>query len=232
MSSGQAPGGGSSAWSPARRLAFSAAGPAGIDWIPHQEVTAISAPKQPEVRVNERIRVPQVRVIADDGEQAGVLPIREALALAQSRGLDLVEVSPTARPPVCRIMDYGKFKYEQNRRARKARKKQHVMHLKEIKMRPKIDGHDYDFKMEHARQFLAARDKVKFTITFRGREMAHPEHGHRLIQRIIAELIEAATVETPPRSEGRMLTMVMMPKPPKGGVKAETLKETTEATDR
>ena len=188
-------------------------------------MTAISAPKQPEVRVNERIRVPQVRVIADDGEQAGVLPVREALALAQSRGLDLVEVSPTARPPVCRIMDYGKFKYEQNRRARKARKKQHVMHLKEIKMRPKIDEHDYDFKMEHARQFLAARDKVKFTITFRGREMAHPEHGHKLIQRIIAELVEAATVETPPRSEGRMLTMVMMPKPPKGGVKAETVKE-------
>ena len=177
--------------------------------------------------MNERIRVPQVRVIADDGEQAGVLPVREALALAQSRGLDLVEVSPTARPPVCRIMDYGKFKYEQNRRARKARKKQHVMHLKEIKMRPKIDEHDYDFKMEHARQFLAARDKVKFTITFRGREMAHPEHGHKLIQRIIAELVEAATVETPPRSEGRMLTMVMMPKPPKGGVKAETVKEST-----
>ena len=198
--------------------------------ISSQEVTAISAPKQPEVRVNERIRVPQVRVIADDGEQAGVLPIREALALAQSRGLDLVEVSPTARPPVCRIMDYGKFKYEQNRRARKARKKQHVMHLKEIKMRPKIDGHDYDFKMEHARQFLAARDKVKFTITFRGREMAHPEHGHKLIQRIIAELVEAATVETPPRSEGRMLTMVMMPKPPKTGGKAETVRESTGET--
>ena len=188
-------------------------------------MTAISTSKQPEVRVNERIRVPQVRVIADDGEQAGVLPVREALALAQSRGLDLVEVSPTARPPVCRIMDYGKFKYEQNRRARKARKKQHVMHLKEIKMRPKIDEHDYGFKMDHARAFLGERDKVKFTITFRGREMAHPEHGHKLIQRIIAELVELATVETPPRAEGRMLTMVMMPKPPKGGVKAEATKD-------
>lgn len=187
-------------------------------------MTAISAPKQPEVRVNERIRVPQVRVIADDGEQAGVLTVREALALAQSKGLDLVEVSPTARPPVCRIMDYGKFKYEQNRRARKARKKQHVMQLKEIKMRPKIDGHDYDFKMEHARQFLTARDKVKFTVTFRGREMAHPEHGHRLIQRIVAELVEVATVEMPPRSEGRMLVMVMMPKPPKTAPKTETTK--------
>ena len=199
--------------------------------VPSQEVTAISATKQPEVRVNERIRVPQVRVISDDGEQAGVLTVREALALAQSRGLDLVEVSPTARPPVCRIMDYGKFKYEQNRRARKARKKQHVMHLKEIKMRPKIDEHDYGFKMDHARGFLAERDKVKFTITFRGREMAHPEHGHKLIQRIIADLVELALVETPARAEGRMLTMVLMPKPPRGGPRAES-KETAGETAR
>ena len=198
-----------------------------VRFVFSQEVTPISATKQPEVRVNERIRVPQVRVIADDGEQAGVLPVREALALAQSRGLDLVEVSPTARPPVCRIMDYGKFKYEQNRRARKARKKQHVMHLKEIKMRPKIDEHDYGFKMDHARQFLGARDKVKITITFRGREMAHPEHGHKLIQRIITDLTELASVETPARAEGRMLTMVLMPKPPRGGGKVETTKETT-----
>jgi translation initiation factor IF-3 len=114
-------------------------------------------------------------------------------------------------------MDYGKFKYEQNRRARKAKKKQHVTQLKEVKMRPKIEAHDYGFKMDHARAFLAERDKVKFTVTFRGREMAHQEIGHKLIQRIIAELAEIATVETPARSEGRTLTMVMMPKPPKGG---------------
>jgi translation initiation factor IF-3 len=181
-----------------------------------QEVTTISAIRQPEIRVNERIRVPQVRLIGDDGEQVGVLPVREALAMAQSRGLDLVEVSPTARPPVCRIMDFGKFKYEQNRRARKAKKKQHVVHLKEIKMRPKIDGHDYGFKMDHAREFLADRNKVKFTVTFRGREMAHQEIGHKLIQKIIAELAEIATVESPARSEGRTLTMVVMPKAPKG----------------
>ncbi|HEY3215582.1 MAG TPA: translation initiation factor IF-3 [Candidatus Eisenbacteria bacterium] len=155
-------------------------------------------------------------MIGDDGEQVGVLPVREALAMAQSRGLDLVEVSPTARPPVCRIMDFGKFKYEQNRRARKAKKKQHVVHLKEIKMRPKIDGHDYGFKMDHAREFLADRNKVKFTVTFRGREMAHQEIGHKLIQKIIAELAEIATVESPARSEGRTLTMVVMPKAPKG----------------
>ena len=138
--------------------------------------------------------------------------------MAQAKGLDLVEVSPTARPPVCRIMDFGKFKYEQNRKARKAKKKQHVTHLKEIKMRPKIDDHDYGFKMDHAREFLTERDKVKFTIMFRGREMAHQDIGHRLVQRIITDLGDSATVEIPARSEGRTLTMVVMPKPAKTGL--------------
>jgi translation initiation factor IF-3 len=179
--------------------------------------------KQPEVRVNERIRVPQVRVIGDDGAQVGVLPAREALALAQSKGLDLVEVSPTARPPVCRIMDYGKYKYEQNRRARVAKKKQHQMQLKEVKMRPKIDDHDYDFKVRHARDFLDARDKVKVTVTFRGREMAHQEIGYALIQKVIGELADVALVESPPRSEGRTLNAVLMPKPKSsGGHKSDT----------
>jgi translation initiation factor IF-3 len=176
------------------------------------EVLAISMNRQPETRVNERIRVPQVRVIGDDGQQVGVLPVREALALAQSKGLDLVEVSPTARPPVCRIMDYGKFKYEQNLRARKAKKKQHHTHLKEVKMRPKIDDHDYDFKMRHAREFLGERDKVKFTITFRGREMAHTEIGHELMRKILAELTDIGIVESPPRQEGRSINAVVMPK--------------------
>ncbi len=168
--------------------------------------------KQPEARVNERIRVPQVRVIADDGTQVGVLPVREALALAQSKNLDLVEVSPTARPPVCRIMDYGKFKYEQNRRARKAKKKQHQTQLKEIKMRPKIDDHDYDFKVNHARNFLNERDKVKVTVTFRGREMAHQDLGYTLIMKVITQLADIANVESTPRTEGRTLTAVLMPK--------------------
>jgi len=181
----------------------------------------ITISRTPEVRVNERIRVPQVRVIGDDGSQAGVLPVREALAMAQAKGLDLVEVSPTARPPVCRIMDYGKFKYEQNRKARKAKKKQHVTHLKEIKMRPKIEDHDYGFKLDHAREFLQARDKVKLTIMFRGREMAHQEIGHRLVARVVADLADLATVEIPARSEGRTLTMVLMPKPPKTGGQAQ-----------
>ncbi len=184
-----------------------------------QEVKAISVPKTTENRVNERIRVPQVRVIADDGQQIGVLPVREALTLAQEKGLDLVEVSPTARPPVCRIMDFGKFKYEQNRRARKAKKKQHVVHLKEIKLRPKIEEHDYNFKLDHAREFLVERNKVKFTITFRGREMAHQELGFKLVERVISDLSEVGTPETPPRSEGRNMVMIVMPKPLKTGPK-------------
>jgi translation initiation factor IF-3 len=187
-------------------------------------VTAISVIKQPEVRVNERIRVPQVRVIGDDGSQIGVLTVRDALTMAQSRGLDLVEVSPTARPPVCRIMDYGKFKYEQNRRARKAKKKQHQMQLKEIKMRPKIEDHDYNFKVQHARDFLEGRDKVKVTVTFRGREMAHQEIGYKLIQSVLADLADVSTVESPPRSEGRTLSAVLMPKPQQTGKSATATK--------
>jgi len=150
--------------------------------------------------------------------------------MAQAKGLDLVEVSPTARPPVCRIMDYGKFKYEQSRKARKAKKKQHVTHLKEIKMRPKIEEHDYGFKMDHAREFLNERDKVKFTIMFRGREMAHQDIGRRLVERIVADLTDIATVEIPPRSEGRSLTMVVMPKPPKTGGQGST-KDGSAGTD-
>ena len=118
-------------------------------------------------------------MIGEDGSQVGILATRDALAMAQAKGLDLVEVAPTSRPPVCKIMDYGKFKYEQNRRDREARKNQHQMQLKEVKMRPKIDEHDYGFKLKHARKFLEERDKVKFTITFRGREMAHQELGHQ-----------------------------------------------------
>lgn len=207
---------------PARRFCVHVTPAAAAASTSHSEVTAISAPRLPEVRVNERIRVPQVRVIGDDGAQVGVLAVRDALTLAQSRGLDLVEVSPTARPPVCRIMDYGKFKYEQNRRARKAKKKQHHMQLKEIKMRPKIEEHDYSFKIEHAREFLKQRDKVKFTVTFRGREIAHQDLGHRLIQKVIAALVDVALVESPPRSEGRTLTTVLMPKAPKPTGKSET----------
>ncbi len=165
-------------------------------------------------------------MIGDDGSQVGILATREALALAQSKGLDLVEVAATSRPPVCRIMDYGKFKYEQNLRARKARKNQHQMQLKEVKMRPKIEDHDYDFKLRHARTFLEERDKVKFTVTFRGREMAHQELGYKIIEAIVNDLADVAVVETPPRSEGRTVSMVMTPK-----AKANEPKKPSGSTD-
>lgn len=152
-------------------------------------------------------------MIGPDGEQVGILSIREALAYAQERNLDLVEVSPTSKPPVCRVMDFGKYKYEQNKKAQKARKKQHVTHLKEVKLRPKIEDHDYNFKVQHGREFLMEHDKVKFTVMFRGREMAHPEAGLRLLQRVIRDLEEVGQVEIPARMEGRSMTLLMVPKP-------------------
>ena len=151
-------------------------------------------------------------MIGPDGEQVGILGIREALAYAQERHLDLVEVSPTAHPPVCRVMDFGKFKYEQNKKLQKARKKQHVMHLKEVKLRPKIEGHDYSFKVDHGRKFLEAHDKVKFTVTFRGREMAHSETGYRLLDRVVKDLEAVGQVEMPPRMEGKSLVLLMVPR--------------------
>ena len=164
-------------------------------------------------RVNRRIRIPQVRVIDSDGTQIGVLQTSEALALAEERGLDLVEVSPKARPPVCKVMDYGKYMYEQNKRAKEAKKRQHVTQVKEIKMRPKIEPHDYDFKIRHAREFLGDGDKVKCTVIFRGRELAHRERGERIIRRAVADLEDVANVEVSMRHEGRSIVIVLAPKP-------------------
>jgi translation initiation factor IF-3 len=178
-------------------------------------------------RVNRRIRIPQVRVINDDGEQLGVLPTSEALAMAEERGLDLVEVSPKARPPVCKIMDYGKYMYQLNKRAKEAKKRQHVTVVKEVKMRPKIEPHDYDFKVRHAREFLAAGDKVKMTVIFRGRELAHKELGKRLMERAIEDLSDAANVEVAIRSEGRSMVMVLAPKPAPKKEKQKKDQETT-----
>jgi translation initiation factor IF-3 len=146
----------------------------------------------------------------------GILGIREALAYAQERQLDLVEVSPTAKPPVCRVMDFGKFKYEQNKKQQKAKKKQHVTHLKEVKLRPKIEEHDYRFKVEHGRRFLELHDKVKFTVTFRGRELAHPEAGHRLLEKVVKDLELVGQVEIPARMEGRSMVLLMVPRPVSG----------------
>ena len=151
-------------------------------------------------------------MIGPDGEQVGILAIREALAYAQERSLDLVEVSPTARPPVCRVMDFGKFKYEQSKKQQKAKKKQHVQHLKEIKLRPKIEEHDYAFKVGNGRKFLEKHDKVKFTVTYRGREMAHPESGFRIMERVIKDCEDVGQVENPARMEGRSLVLLMVPR--------------------
>ena len=142
----------------------------------------------------------------------GILGIREALTYAQERQLDLVEVSPTARPPVCRVMDFGKYKYEQNKKLQKARKKQHVTHLKEVKLRPKIEEHDYRFKVNNGRRFLELHDKVKFTVTFRGREMAHTDAGFRLLERVVKDLEEVGQVENAARLEGRNLVLLMVPR--------------------
>ena len=142
------------------------------------------------MRVNERIRVREIRVIDDTGQQLGIMPPPQALAIAKQKGLDLVEISPTAIPPVCRIMDFGKYQYQEQKRAREARKHQKVIEVKEIKFRPKVDEHDYQFKKKHIERFLEDGDKVKATIFFRGREMAHPEIGRRILERLVEELAD------------------------------------------
>jgi translation initiation factor IF-3 len=162
--------------------------------------------------VNRQIRISPVRVIGSNGDQLGVLPVDEALTLAQDQGLDLVEVAPLARPPVVKIMDYGKFKFEQAKAARAAKKKQHVIHLKEVKYRPGIDDHDFEFKTRHAREFLADGNKVKVTMMFRGRQMAHTELGRDVLDRVAAELKDIGKIEQDPKLEGRNMTMVLAPK--------------------
>jgi translation initiation factor IF-3 len=154
--------------------------------------------KEDSVRVNERIRIPNVRVVDEEGNQVGILPSREALALARERGLDLVEVSPLASPPVCRIMDYGKFKYETSKRANKDKKKQHRVQVKEVKFKVKIDDHDFSFKVSNARKFLDEGNRVKFTLAFRGREISHAELGRVILDRAAKELEEVGTMRARP----------------------------------
>lgn len=164
------------------------------------------------MRVNEEIRARDVRLVGEGGEQLGIVALREALRLAEERQLDLVEVAPTARPPVCRVMDFGKYKYEQAKRDREARKKQHQVNIKEVKMRPRIEEHDFDVKMKSAERFLREGDKVKATIMFRGREIVHPDLGRLVLDRLAKSLAEVAQVERPARSEGRNMTMILTPK--------------------
>src|SRR5450631_580654 len=174
-----------------------------------------------EPRINERIRVPEVRLVGPAGEQVGIVSIDDALRLAQEADLDLVEVAPTARPPVCKLMDYGKFKYESALKARESRKNQTQTVIKEIKLRPKIDPHDYGTKKGHVERFLKAGDKVKVTIMFRGREQSRPELGFRLLQRLAGDVEELGFVETSAKQDGRNMTMVIGPHRRKSEGKAE-----------
>ncbi len=158
------------------------------------------------------IRASEVRLIGPDGEQIGIMPLADALARAQAVNLDLVEVAPQANPPVCRIMDYGKFKYLQSKKIQEARKKQTVIQIKEVKLRPKIEDHDFSFKIKNIRRFLSQKDKAKVSLIFRGREIAHPQIGIDLLNRVAAEVADIGVVEQPPKIEGRNLTMVIAPK--------------------
>ena len=163
-------------------------------------------------RVNEEIRVPQVRLIDQDGEMLGVMTAREAMLKAFEVGLDLLEISPNAVPPVCKITDYGKFKYEAQKKANEARKKQKVVEIKEVKVRPNIDDHDYDVKMRQMKGFIEDGDKVKVTLRFRGREMAHQDIGIKVLERIRGDMDFATKVEQMPRMENRQMVMVLTPK--------------------
>ena len=162
--------------------------------------------------MNNEIDAPQVRVVNADGDMVGVISVEEGVELADDVGLDLVEVSPNADPPVCKILDYGKYKYAEQKKANEARKKQKTIDIKEIKMRPGIDEHDYQVKMRSVRRFLDGGDKVKLTIRFRGREMAHLDLGMKVLDRVREEIDELAKVEQFPKTEGRLMTMVIAPK--------------------
>ena len=157
------------------------------------------------------IRRPEVRVINPDGKQLGVYPVRQAITIAMEFGLDLVEINPKANPPVCRIMDFGKFKYEQKKQAAVAKRKQKVISVKEIKLRPKTDSHDFDFKIKHARRFLEQGNKAKMTVRFRGRELAHPEVAIKQLEKVVESLKDIAVIEQAPQIDGRTMLMILVP---------------------
>lgn len=169
-------------------------------------------PQGDRLRINHRIRVPEVRVIGEDGEQLGVMPTHEALRLAEERGVDLVEISPRAFPPVCRVMDYGKYKYEQAKKKQQARKHASTVEIKEIKFRPKTEEHDMDFKVKHVRRFLEEGNKVRLVIVFRGREITHPQTGLAVLNRVVDATQDLSGVEVTPNMEGRRMVMILAPK--------------------
>ena len=169
--------------------------------------------RAPQIRVNHRIRVPEVRVVLDDGSQLGVMPTSEALKAAETRGLDLVEVNPKSIPPVCKILDFGRYKYEEKKRASDAKRKQTVVELKEVKLRPKTDDHDLQVKVRSARRFLESGNKVKFTVRFRGREITHPQRAQMQLDWLVEQLIDLANVEQRAQMEGRTMSAIVGPKP-------------------
>lgn len=173
-----------------------------------KEVVCISR----DARINTQIRVPEIRLIGAEGEQLGLMPPPKALQLARDSQLDLVEIAPTATPPVCRIMDYTKFKYEQTKREKEARKKQHIMRVKEIRINPKIQEHDYQVKLRHLREFVQRGDKVKVSMMFRGREMSHMEFGKRVLNRLVQEIADVTVLESAPKLEGRIMIFLVRPK--------------------
>ena len=166
-------------------------------------------PKGP--KANERIRAPEVQVISSDGKNLGTLSTQEAINIAKQEGLDLIEISPNANPPVCKIIDIGKYKYDQQKKAHKAKKKQKIMNLKEIKLRPVTEIHDYNFKIKNAQRFLTKGDKVKFTVQFRGREMQHTDLGYDLMKRITDDTASLGKIEVKPKFEGRQIIMIIHP---------------------
>ncbi|MEE3852595.1 translation initiation factor IF-3 [Gordonia sp. LSe1-13] len=177
----------------------------------HQRRTDQGGPISTETRINERIRVPEVRLVGPNSEQVGIVRVEDALRLAYEADLDLVEVAPDARPPVCKIMDYGKFKYEAAQKQRESRRNQQMTVIKEQKLRPKIDDHDYETKKGHVIRFLEAGSKVKVTIMFRGREQSRPELGFRLLQRLGNDVADYGFIETSAKQDGRNMTMVLAP---------------------
>jgi len=165
-----------------------------------------------EASINWEIKAPEVRVIDPDGKQVGVLSVKEAIRIAEERGMDLVEVAPNSQPPVCRIMNYGKYKYQQSKRTQEARKHQTVIRIKEVKVRPRTEEHDFQFKLRHVKRFLDEGNKVKISMLFRGREIAHPEFGKEVLNRFIEEVKDMTVIEQSPRLEGRNMVMILAPK--------------------
>lgn len=182
-----------------------------------------------DLRVNREIRAPSVRVIGKDGSQVGLMITDEAIALAEKEGLDLVEISPSANPPVCKVVDYGKFRYEQTKKEKEGKKAQHHVKVKEIKVKPNIDVHDYNTKLKHAKEFLNKQNKVRITCSFRGREMLHIDRGEVVVQRFCDDLEDVSLIEAPLKRMGRTITLVLAPQSKKGAKSVKTTKKETES---